>query len=834
MPGTPSISLTNANNSFSEINWTYANFTTADELDLIVINSINGKIQKIPLNNSLTYLNLDKLIDLTNENTVFIETVLTNISYSSNSLLIPKRLTTPTILNSGNDLVVAYDERVKFAVNSIDSNATKLNIVLYDAILFQLNEFINIDLPTSSLDSTSKITTTNLGTNTEPVTIKIEKDETKYTVIMDKLFSNSIYQIAVYTSVTVGGVENESEVSNTIQYVEPNLSPQIPTLKSLEFNVSTPNDYMVEFITPANSSSYTTTSIVLRVSTSNTFTNYIDVLIDYTSISSTGILPSNTTYKCPVNLSTVITPGITYYYKLIVISNVNDSETGNTNSKTNVLSIKACNTPAINNGTVFEVIFQSNSFDVETNQSTSVVYAGSGTTSYSIKINNTDIYDNVTALKTINATPGTNYTVSHYATVSGIINKVNVLTMPVLSSGVGASASFTSGTQSTSTVNYTNLQIGIMDQFTFFNKSLAPVTNIKASNLGSNSLPLQNSIKLEWVSGLNPGANGITYELIYSTDSTFNNPTTVSSLSNVPYFLTTTSNDIKYYFKIKTQYNQATTSYTYMKSSNSTQPNTREDLESTPLTLLDSEDNIIGVSSFELIPAPSSLSLEATKARINTSWSPVNNPLVNSAKPSTTTEALAATITYTTQATSRSYNNTQTISTTNFSFGNSLVDGDLHTINVKTNLNNIYTFYQSGMKFATTTPITISSGNISGTATPLDGPDIISLDYNTTTNVLHIGLLLNGTPKSDITITVFGIVTTPPTPYSRSLLLSSSDFNNVSDIYSLSLTSAIGTNVLTQYAVIASADTGISIATKGFDDNIMTQADTYKKITSVY
>lgn len=838
MSGTPPISLTNANNSFSEITWTYTDFTTPDELDLIVINSTNGKIQKIPLNNSLTYLNLDKQIDLTNVNTVFIEAVVSSVSISSNSLSIPKRLTTPTILNSGNDPVVAYNERVEFAVNSIDSNATKLNIVLYDATWQQLNEFINIDLPTTSLAPTNKITTTYLGpssaTNTDPVTITIEKDGTKYIITMDKLFSNSTYQIAVYTSVTVSGVENESEVSNTIQYVEPNSAPQIPTLKSLEFDVSTPNNYMVEFITPANSGSYTTTSITLRVSSLNTFTNYADVPIDFTSISATGILPANTTYKLNVNLSTVITAGIMNYYKLIVSNSDDNSETGNTTSKTNILNIMACNTPVINHDTLFNVIFKNNSFDVVTNQSTSVDYAGTGTKSYSIKINNTDTYDNVPTIKTITATPGETYSVSHYGIVSGIVNKVTMATMPTLVSGVGANAIFTSGTQSSSTVNYTDLSIGTMSTFTFFNKLLAPVISINATNLDNNLLvPLQNHIKLNWTPGVNLGASDITYTLIYSTDSTFNNATTVSSLSNAPYSLTTSSNDTKHYFKIITKYYQATTTYRYIKSSNSTLPYVQEDLESSPLILLDSNNNIIGVSSFTSILAPASLSLDATRHQITATWSYVDNPLANSAKPSTTGDALATTITYTVQATSTGYNKTETVSSiTNIFDG--LVDGNSHTITVKTNLNNIYRFYQSGINFSATSPITISSGAISGTATPLDGPDITSLDYNTITNVLNIGLLLNGTPKSGITITAFGIGTTPPTSYARSLSLSHPDFTVSNNTYSLSLTSSIGTATLTQYAVIASADTGISIATKGFDDNITTQADTLKKITSQY
>ena len=439
-------------------------------------------------------------------------------------------------------------------------------------------------------------------------------------------------------------------------------------------------------------------------------------------------------------------------------------------------------------------------------------------------------------MKTITATPGANYTVSYYAIVSSIINKVSMVSMPTFVSGVGANAIFTPSSQSESTVNYTDLPIGTMSPFTFFNKSLASVTSIKASYLGSNSLPLQNSIKIEWVPGANSGANGITYALIYSTDSTFNNATTVASLPNTPYILTTSSNDIKYYFKLTTQYSQATTSYRYKKSSNNTESKTVEDLESTALTLLDSNNNIIGVSSFTPILAPGALSLQATKQQITASWSQVVNPLANSSKPSSSAGALTATITYTIQATSTptptSYNNTQTISTDNYSFNN-LVDGDLYNINVKTNLNNIYSFYQSGMNFATTTPITISSGNISGTATPLDGPDIISLDYTTTTNVLHIGLLLNGTPKSDITITAIGI-TKSATTFSFSGLLSSNNFTNVNNIYTLSLSSHIGMSELSQFAVIASAETGISIATKGFTDNIITQADTYKKITSVY
>jgi hypothetical protein len=194
---------------------------------------------------------------------------------------------------------------------------------------------------------------------------------------------------------------------------------------------------------------------------------------------------------------------------------------------------------------------------------------------------------------------------------------------------------------------------------------------------------------------------------------------------------------------------------------------------------------------------------------------------------------LASTISYTIQATSTAtgYNNRQIILSPNITFTN-LVDGNLHTINVKTNLNNIYSFYQSAMNFATTSTITLSSGSISGTATPLDGPDITVLDYNTSTNVLNIELLLNGTPKSDITITVFGISQLPPTSFSFSGLLSSGNFTVSNNTYSLSLSSSIGATVLTQYAVIASASTGLSIATRGFDDNITTQADTYKKISS--
>jgi hypothetical protein len=114
----------------------------------------------------------------------------------------------------------------------------------------------------------------------------------------------------------------------------------------------------------------------------------------------------------------------------------------------------------------------------------------------------------------------------------------------------------------------------------------------------------------------------------------------------------------------------------------------------------------------------------------------------------------------------------------------------------------------------------------------LDGPDITFLDYNTITNVLNIELLLNGTSKSDITITVFGISQLPPTSFSFSGLLSSGNFTVSNNTYSLSLSSSIGATVLTQYAVIASASTGLSIATKGFNDNITTQADTYKKISS--
>jgi hypothetical protein len=844
MPGNNPITLTNANTSFSEISWSYDSTvitSTIEELDLIVItNNSNGTITKIPLDPTLTYLNLDKIIDLTISNVVFIDAVVSNTTYSSNKLTVRSRLSTPNIISGAatDNPIITQNQKVTFTINSIDTDAQFFNFILYDSITSKLNEFINIPIPSAGLSTST--TTVTLGSNIIPVSITCEKNASndKRTVTINNLLNDSTYQIAVYASynymndaTTSIQVENESKISNTIQYIEPNSSPQIPTLKSLTFDINSPYNYAVEFITPANSSSYATTYVTLRISSNSNFTsNVLDVPLNFNSINGSTSLPSNTTYILNVDLSGKITPGTTYHYKLIVGNTDSDSDAGNTTTKTNVLSLKACSTPTIVNNADFNVdLYDNNFFDVFFNTSRTIVeYAGTGTISYNI-ISNSNTYSSVTIPYSINATPGTTYTVTVNATVSNIINKATVANMPVLLSGSGANVVFSASTQSTSAINYSNLTLGTLAPFIYFSTFISPVTSIKASNLGANSLPLSNSINLEWTPGSNIGVSNITYSLIYSKDALFNNPTIVSPLSVPSYTLTTTSNDEKHYFKVITRYANAPTSYIYSKSSNSAIIISRT-IESSELILKDVDNNLIGVSSFNLISTPTNLKLDSTKNTIKSSWNAVSNPLALTGKPSL--NAKVATVNYNIIGTGPSYNNTRLLDSTNYDFEN-LVDGNTHTITLTAILNNIYSNFTSGMNFSTASTISLTSGVISGTATPLDGPDITNATYNTNTNILSLTIALNGTPKGDITVTLLGVTDTAQT-FSYNALLNHPTFVQNNNEYTISLASQLSGGKLTQYVAITTAQTGISIATFGFNDNYVLNADTKKTISNTF
>lgn len=831
---TPSITLRNANNKFSEIAWTYDNFTVNDVAELALIsvtdNDINSLITKKILIPSQTYVNLIDLIDLTITTNICIEITHTDgKTYSSNILKIPKRLSTPAIYNpdansSSPYKIFTQNQAVDFFVYNIENtqivSAQFFNFILYES---KKSKVIN-ELPDIAIPGSVGVPTTVLING---INIKCTKLDFlgNYQISLSNLINDGSYQIGLYVTnkysneVSQSNIENESIVSNTIMYIEPNTDPQTPILKSISFDIKHPTIYTFEIMTPPNSSSYTTTFIKLYISTNSNFplatTNKVE--LDISNLQNP--IPSSAIYSIEKDLHGIIVAGNTYYYKIVVFNVDSDSE--NTIPLTNVLSLQACSTPTISDATNIKLDDTTLTWNLPSTD-INVNYKGSGTIQTNV-INNSTTYTNVTSPYNIQFVLDTVNTISLGYVFSNIITKTSY-------NGTGSNPTFTTYDYITGD---NNLKVGPFTTEKYYNRTITPVTYIKASVLNSdNSIPVPGTIKLNWTPSSN---NGTTpqYEIIYSNSSNFANSSTITTSDNNK-TITGLTNDIKYYFKIVTIYDNAPLTYIL---SNKSMPVTinRTKLSSTNFTLMDSLNDPIGVSPFVAIQQPTNFALESSKESIKSTWNSVVNPLSSSGKPSPSAPN-APTVTYGVYLGTSTPNIT---SNTNYNFTNitdGIIDGTTYTVNLKAILNNVYPYFESSMNFSnpSTSVISFSSSVVSGTAKPFNGPDINFASYNEATNVISLTIKSNGTLANETTVLIMGVTSNAKT-FSYTSLLDSSNFvkNNVDSnttTYSLSLTPSYVTSgdKVTQFVTITVAESGISFASFGFNGSEKS-ADTLKK-----
>jgi hypothetical protein len=849
MSTTPSISLNNANKKFSEIAWTYTDITNSDisELALIAVsdNDDNSLISKKILSPTQTSLNLIELIDLTVESNICIEvTVTTGITYSSNVLRIPKRLSKPTIYNpeASSSLpykIVTKNQAVDFFIYDVDvlGYAESLNIILYDSILSNIIELPDINIPTT--------TTTNTTVNIKNIGVTCSKtvaDPNIFQISLTNLINDSVYRIAVYVTnkytnnatSPLSNIENESLVSNTVMYVEPNTGPQMPTLKSVSFDITNPYYYTFEIMTPANSYSFTTTEIAVYFSKTSNFTTFTKVPLNIDALANPIL--SSSLLNLSVNLTGKITPGNTYFYKVVVSNSDSDSETlggvsviSTATPKTNLLSLMACSTPSVSDGLIYISIYPSTfnivwpSISPNTGSNKCVDYTGSGTIQSNVTVNGTTHSNQTSAYTESSPIAGTEYNVSVAYSVVGIITKITYngpTSNPI--------------TSSTTTTYSTNMNIGSVTPFTYFSSTIQSVSYIKANALnysGGIYTPKNKEIDLSWTAGVNPGIVP-TYFITYSTDAGFANPTTVST-TGITHTLSNLINGTKYYIKIVTKYINAPVELKYSKIENSTTVYP-VDSASDDVLLKDSAGNMIGVAPFDNVVTPSNFSLESSKNTVRSTWNIVTNPLASAGAPSSSSKTPVIKYGIAINASA------PTIISSNTNTYGSLNDGTPVTISLYSVLQDIYSYYELGMNFANTNTIEIKSSIVIGNATPFDGPDIILASYSPATNIMKLTINLNGTEPADTSLLIMGIVSngTSGSTFSYSSLLNSSNFTlggSLNNEYSLSLTNTTpaieSSSTVQQYIAITNSTAGISYSTFGFSTNYALNADTNNKVT---
>jgi len=846
---TPTITLKNANNKFSEIDWTYTDLAGIDIAELALIsvteNDANSLITKKILIPSQTYINLIDLVDLTLKINICIEVTHTNgNTYSSNVLTIPKRLNAPAIYNpeassASPYKIVTKNQAVDFFVYNIDStigaSAQKFNLIVYESTDKTITELPDIPIPSNDRDPTS-ITIHEIFITCNKITNDI------YKISLSNLQNDGIYQIGMYVtnrytnnaSPPQSNIENESNVSNTIQYIEPRTGPQTPTLRSVSFKMDAPYFYTFELMTPSNSNTYTTTYIKIFISTTYSFTPESTSSIDLDIATSNQPLPSSTVYIFDnTDLTGKINAGTTYYYKAVFYNSDSNSETVTTSGvsttvintltpKTNVLSIQACSKPSISDSTALILNSYPNMTLTWSDPTTdrNVSYFGSGTIQTNVNVNgNTNT--NVKSPYSIAGVPGSQYTISLSYSVVNIITKTAY-------HGVGASPVITN---TYSTYNNANLVVGPFTTEPFFTQIL-PVTYIKASVLSQdNSTPIPNRINLNWTPSTNVGINP-QYQITYSDSASFANPFSTITTSDTTKTITGLTNDAKKYFKIVTTYPNAPIGYFCMKSGSLTV--SRDNLSSIAFKLIDKLDNPIGVSPFNNVTTPINFLLEAGKKTIKSSWNSVTNPLASSGAPAT--NARTPYINYSIQlennVASNTMNNFYTFNDNTYN----ITDGNTYTVSLNSNLNDVYPYFESNMDFVTASVVSFSSASITGSTTPFDGPDITNASYNPNTNVISLTIDMNGTRKDDTTLIVMG-VTSNATTFSYTSLLNSDSLsviyvNSNTNIYRLNLTPEyiVYSDKVNQFVAVTTSPSGISYATVGFSKDNNLNADTLKTI----
>jgi hypothetical protein len=857
MSTTPSISLTNANNKFSEIAWTYTSLTNSEikELALIAVsdNNDDSLISKKILSPTLTSLNLIELIDLTLQSNICIEvTDSSGVTYSSNVLTIPKRLLKPTIYNpetssSSPYKIVTKNKAVDFYVYGVDlsGSAQFFNIILYDSVLSNILELPDISIPTTATTST---TIKNIGVTCS----KSVADPTVFQISLTNLENDSIYRIAVYVTnrysnnavTPLSNIENESLPSNTVKYVEPTTGPQIPTLKSVSFDISNnPYNYTFEIMPPANSATFNTTEIAVYISTASNFAQFNKVLLDISGV--TNPISSSNVLYLSADLTDTIRPGTEYYYKIVVSNSDSTSETikvqnvdtnviSTSTPKTNVLTIMACSRPLLTSNAYYEVELYDNSFNV-TWQSTTpnttpvkyVDYAGSGEIQSDVTINGTTNPNKTSPYIVSSPIADSSYNVTVAYKVVNIITKITyngATSIPV--------------TTNTTTTYSTNMNIGNLNPFKYYNTTIQPVIHIEANVLSYNNgfTPIDKAIDLAWTPGVNSGIVP-TYRITYSNDSGFATSNTIST-QGTPYskLLTNLVNGNKYYIKIETQYVNAPYAFKYKRdaSGNTIRNSTKT---SDPVILKDSSGNNIAVAPFNNIAVPTNFTLESSKNSVKASWNSVGNPL--GSVGAATLASVSPTIKYGIIVDNNTANITEN---TNFTFNN-LEDGTNPSIKLYAILEGVYEKYYTGINFNNVNPIQVKSTTITGTGTPFDGPDITNVTYDQSANIIKLTIDLNGTSKTDTSLLIMGTVSATgqsASTFSYSSLLNSSNLSvggASNNEYTLSLsntTPAIqSSSTVKQYVVITNSTAGISYATYGFPTNYALNADTFNKVISV-
>jgi len=534
-------------NSPSEITWAINGIDSINEIGLIVINSDTNEISRFQLtsdSNTLALLSLDINLDV--DNKIFIEIVSGTTSYSSNMLFIPGSLKTPEIIiGDGSYNILEQNKRVIFYVKNIDSRATYINVIQFDASAGALTEIINIGIPSAVENSIEK----------QNINI-VKQSGNVYKFLIANLTNNYQYRFALYVSTIIGDIEQESVVSNTLGYLEPNNKPTQPYINSVDFSLNNPHGNKFDSYTflieaPDNCSEYTITEVMFTISdNSGTLVSQNNILgnLTYangTSLPANKMLANSSLLKYTTTLST-LNVGTVYAYKCTF---KNSEPINSLSVDSNTIKIKYCSVPTIASNKNFTITQQSDNTLLAGWDSGIINYSGSGDVNYKIS-SPTKTYSDISGnnYSIIDIVYGNSYTFTLNSYVKNIINNVK-----------------RDNTVVTSNLSY--IEIGTISNIIARTTIIVPPTNLKAFIYDNGFLTKQ--INTEWNASTNASLYNVDYIFEYANDASFNNIVGTENICDTNYTLLNLAVANTYYFRVKSLVNDFPNEYQYNTSSES-------------------------------------------------------------------------------------------------------------------------------------------------------------------------------------------------------------------------------------------------------------------------
>jgi len=537
----PSVDLQFAHKSIREIEWS-SDITPIDELTLIVINTDINEISRFSLPLTITNVILSSLnIDLSVDNKVFIEIVSDSTPYSSNMLLVPSSLKTPVIITD--EGILEQNKRITFLVENVDRRATFANLIIFDNNDASLKEIINIPIP-------------NTSSTKDNVTIT-KKLDGKYEFKITELTNSHQYRFALYVSTTISysDIELESNVSNTLGWLEPIKKPNRPFIESVGFDLYAPhngkfNSYTFILKSPDNSSEYSIKEVIFSILDGNTVVSSDNIwssltYADGSPLPSDGILANFSLLKYTTTLD--LTPGTEYSYRVIV-KNDEDGIINSVSVDSNTLKLTYCSVPAIKDNCDFTITQQNNNTLYAEWRSDIIKYSGSGILNYYVSSSN-KTYSSTTKnnFDIPDITFGSNYTFSINGFIKNIIYQANRDADP-----------YTRDLDST--------LIGTISDITAYSTTVAKPLHLKASIYENGHFLDSGKIYLNWMMGSNPGVSDVKYKLQYANNSVFSSPTEITNC-DTDRTLSNLSSNTAYYFRAQAVVAEFPQTYTYNTTS---------------------------------------------------------------------------------------------------------------------------------------------------------------------------------------------------------------------------------------------------------------------------